>query len=414
MKRSDVDVLVVGGGPAGLAAAVELRRAGIPRVRVVDRDREIGGVPRHCHHTGFGLLDMASCLSGPAYARERRDRARDAGATLSPETTATAWLGPTALGLTGPDGLEEVSARAVLLATGCRERPRAARLVSGSRPAGVFTTGSLQQLFYLHGVRVGRRAVVVGAEHVSFSAAHTLSSAGVDVAALVTDLDDHQTVPLFRFAIATLGRIPLLVRTRLTRILGHRRVEGVEVRSADDEARVIPCDTVVFTGDWIPEHELACLGGIGIDKGTLGPVVDAALRSSVPGVFVAGNLLRGAETADVAAIEGQAAAGAIHRYLREGVWHEQASSAQLHVEPPLAWICPNVITSPPLAPPRQRFVLRSARFVDSARLEVRQGTRLLHAQRAGRLVPNRPIALAASWLERAIVPSPERVVVRVA
>src|SRR5262245_57029532 len=207
---ADVDVLIVGGGPAGLAAAEELRRLAVARVMVVERERELGGIPRHCFHTGFGWLDLRRLLSGPAYARRRAARVRRAGVEALTETSAIGWAAPTALTVTGPDGVRALSARAVLLATGCRERPRAARLVPGSRPPGVFTTGSLQQLVYLQHQRAGRRAVVVGAEHVSFSAVHTLAQSGTEVAALVTELPAHQSYALFRLATATLHRVPIL------------------------------------------------------------------------------------------------------------------------------------------------------------------------------------------------------------
>src|SRR6185295_4820904 len=129
---------------------------------------EAGGVPRHTDHTGFGLRDLHRCLRGPRYAARYRTRAAAAGVEIRTQTTATAWAGPQTLAITAPSGIGELAADAIVLATGCRERPRAARLVAGDRPRGVLTTGLLQQLVYLHRQPVGRRAVIVGAEHVSF------------------------------------------------------------------------------------------------------------------------------------------------------------------------------------------------------------------------------------------------------
>jgi NADPH-dependent 2,4-dienoyl-CoA reductase/sulfur reductase-like enzyme len=158
-------VTIVGGGPAGLAAAVELRRLGVGQVVVIEREREAGGIPRHARHQGFGLRDLRRPLTGPAYARRYADLARSAGAELLLETMVTGWA-EGALELTGPGGRSTLEPAAVVLATGCRERPRSARLVPGSRPEGVMTTGMLQQLVYLQGLPAGRRALVVGAEHV--------------------------------------------------------------------------------------------------------------------------------------------------------------------------------------------------------------------------------------------------------
>src|SRR5947207_15026573 len=162
--------VIIGGGQSGLAAAIELRRLGVGPVTVIEREREAGGIPRHSDHTGFGLRDLRAVLSGPRYAERYRELAAEAGADVVAETMVTGWEGNRRLKLTGPDGRSEIEPPAVVLATGCRERPRSARLIPGSRPAGVMTTATLQQLVHLRGEKVGRRAVVVGAEHVSFSA----------------------------------------------------------------------------------------------------------------------------------------------------------------------------------------------------------------------------------------------------
>src|SRR5436189_2448921 len=197
-----VDAAVVGGGPAGLTAAAALRQDGAGRVVVLEREREAGGIPRHAQHQGFGARDLRRMLSGPRYAERLAERAAASGAELRTETQVTGWSEDGGLELTGPAGRTELAARAVVLATGCRERPRSARLVPGSRPDGVFTTSTLQQLVHLHGQRVGRCAVVVGAEHVSFSAVATLAQGGASVVALVTELPRHQSLAAFRVGAA--------------------------------------------------------------------------------------------------------------------------------------------------------------------------------------------------------------------
>ena len=276
-------VVIVGAGPAGLAAALELGRRGVADVLVLEREAMPGGIPRHAQHQGFGLRDLRRPLSGPSYARRYAELAAAAGAELRTETMVTGWAPGGPLELTGPRGREQLEPAAVVLATGCRERPRSARLVPGSRPEGVMTTSTLQQLVYLKGMSPGTRALVVGAEHVSFSALLTLAHGGARAVGMVTELPRHQTLALFRAGAAMRFRTPVWTRTAVSAIHGRPRVEEVELTDLDSGAtRSVECDTVVFSADWIPDHELAVMAGIAMDAGTRGPAVDTALRTSRP------------------------------------------------------------------------------------------------------------------------------------
>jgi thioredoxin reductase len=399
----EVDVLVVGAGPAGLSAARELRRLGVAQVLVADRETAPGGVPRHSQHTGYGIRDLRRFMTGPAYADRLAGQASAAGARLCLGTTVTS-LDPAPDGgamLTSSRGRERVQTRAVLLATGCRERPRSARLVPGDRPAGLMTTGELQQRVYLGGERLPGRAVVAGAEHVSFSAAMTLAHAGADVVALVTELPRQQSYAAFRLGAAVRWRVPVWTSSVIRRVTGQGQLKGIEVTDlASGTVRFVACQTLVFTADWIPDHELARTSGLDIDPGTRGPVVDTTLRTSVPGVFAAGNLVHAAETADIAALSGRHAARHIARYLAGALLSSDARVPVL-AGPPLSWISPNALRFPVADPPLDRFILRSAEFRHLARLEVRQDDRRLALSRPGRLVPGRPVHLPARWLAQA-------------
>jgi len=408
--RREVDVAVVGAGPAGLAVAARLAAAGA-RVDVLEREREAGGIPRHSHHTGFGVRDLHRVLTGPEYARRRTDRAIGAGAAVRLETTVTGWAGPRKLELVSPAGLERVAARAVVLATGARERPRSARLVPGDRPAGVFTTGELQQAVYIHGEHVGQKAVIVGAEHVSFSAALTLHHGGARVAAMVTALPSQQSYAAFRYGAAVRFRFPVLASREVVAIRGRRRVEGIELRTPAGHTEHVACDAVVFTGDWIPDHELARRGGLELDVGTKGPAVDGALRTSASGVFAAGNLVHPVENADLVAREAERLAPAVLAFL-EG--REPAGNrVPVGVEPPLSWICPNRVGTETMQPLLGWLTYRTAAPLPPVRLVVEQGGRQLHEQRHRRqLLPNRPYRLAPDWLSD-VDPTGDRVVVRV-
>jgi thioredoxin reductase len=388
-------VVIVGGGPSGLAAAIELRSLGLEQVTVIEREAAAGGIPRHSAHTGFGMRDMRRVMSGPRYARRYAELAEASGARVMTETMVTGW-NDRRLQLTGPGGREEIEAAAVVLATGCRERPRAARLVPGSRPAGVMTTGALQQLVHLRGGRVGERALVVGAEHVSFSAVATLAHGGASVAALVTELPRHQSLAAFRIGAGVRYGAPVWTRAAVSEIRGGERVEEVELTHLDrGRTMTVPCDLVVFTGDWIPDHELAVMAGCELDRGTLGPHIDSALRTTVAGLFACGNLLHPAETADVSALDGRHVATGVTRHLRgETAWPRQVPVV---AAPPLLWVAPNLLSADAPSPPRGRFLLRSGEFLHWPRLEVRQGDRRLWRGRLARLVPNRSAHIPAGW-----------------
>ncbi|MHC3388583.1 FAD-dependent oxidoreductase [Streptomyces lavendulocolor] len=283
--RRTVDVLVVGAGPAGLAAAARLAARGAGTVEVLEREpeRDLAGV------------------------RRRVDAAVRAGAVLRAGATVTGWSGPLTLDTTSPSGRERVTARAVVLATGARERPRAARLVPGTRPAGVLTGGQVRRAVD-RGQPVGTRAVVVGAEPDAVRAVRTLRGAGVRVVAVVTREP-------WRRPGAVTGRLPVLRGTEVAEILGRGRLSGVRVSHRDGRGTTLACDTLVLTGDWVPEHELARSGGVALAGGTRGPAVDGASRTTVPGVFAVGGLVRPGGPAGGAAAEGRAVAGPVLAFL---------------------------------------------------------------------------------------------------
>jgi len=393
----DAEVVIVGGGPAGLACAIELRRLGVGNVLVLEREAQAGGIPRHCNHEGFGARDLRRIMSGPRYARRYVERARRSGARVEVESMVTAWSSSGELEVTGPTGRRLLAPAAVVLATGCRERPRAARLVAGSRPAGVMTTGMLQQLVELRGERIGGRALIVGAEHVSFSALRTLARARARVVAMVTELPRHQSLALVRPAAALRYRTPLWTRTAVSAIRGYPRVEEVELQNLDSgRVRMVSCQTVVFTADWIPDHELAVLGGMTFDPGTRGPRVDTGLRTSRAGVFAAGNLIHAAEPADVAAVSGRHAAQSAARWLSEqSPW--PAAAIPIVCRPPLGWVSPGAVSAEPSAPPRERFLLRSSLFLRRAEIEIRQDRRTLWRGTVARLGPGRSRAVPPDW-----------------
>lgn len=402
-----VPVLVIGGGPSGLAAATSI--ASTHKVLVIEREARAGGIPRHCDHTGFGIRDLHRVLRGPAYAEAWRARAVRAGVEIVERTMVTNWVGQRSVAVTSPSGRYEISADAVVLATGARERPRPARLIPGDRAQGVMTTGQLQQHVHLHRRAVGKRAVVVGGELVSWSAVLTLREAGCHTVAMVTPYRKAESYSLFRLAGRTALRIPIRTRSRVAEIRGRGRVGEVVLEHLDTGQReVVECDTVVMTGDWVPDHELARSGGLEIDPATLGPIVDTALRTSEPGVFAVGNLLHPVDTADIAALDGVHVTAAICRWLAS-IQHagaeiaastEPSPGVAVKVTPPLRWVVPQKIGAIDDAPPRHRLLTWCDDFITAPVVEVTQDGRFLGRHRVWwPAAPGRVFRLPASILD---------------
>jgi hypothetical protein len=235
----------------------------------------------------------------------------------------------------------------------------------------------------------------------------TLAHAGAQVVALVTDRPRHTSYAAFALAAAWRWRVPVWPSTVVRRVSGRGRLDGAELTDlATGRTRFVPCDLLVFTGDWIPDHELARAAGVDMDAGTKGPVVDTALATSVPGVFAAGNLVHAAETADIAALGGRHAARGIAAFLGSGAGARPGRPAPeparlaVTVQAPLLWIAPNAVRAGGPVPPRGRFVLRSGAFRRVARLEVWQDGRRLATELSFGIIPDRPVRLGASWTGR--------------
>ncbi|QPC94518.1 NAD(P)/FAD-dependent oxidoreductase [Mesorhizobium sp. INR15] len=293
---ASIDVAIVGGGPAGIAAALALRARGVERVTILEREQVAGGVPRHCGHPPFGMREFHRLLSGPAYAEKLRQAAQDAGVDIRLNTTVTALHPSGRLAITTPVGTSDVSARRVILATGAREMSRAGRLMTGDRPVGVITTGTLQQSIYIEHLKPFRRPVIVGTELVSLSAALTCWKAGIRPVAIVEmALRPTARRPLDLFP-RLLG-IPTHYGADVIDIKGRSRVEAVTLRLSDDSTRELACDGVLLTGRFLPESALVRLSHLGLDQGSGGPLIDQFGRCSDPSYFAAGNLLRPIETA---------------------------------------------------------------------------------------------------------------------
>jgi NADPH-dependent 2,4-dienoyl-CoA reductase/sulfur reductase-like enzyme len=289
---SDFDVAIIGGGPTGVAAALQLKRRGVARIVILEREAELGGVPRHCSHPPFGMREFGRVLTGPGYARRLRAAAEKSGADIRLHHSVVQLHPGGTLALAAPEGSVQIRALRVLLATGARESSRSARLLGGDRPLGIINTGALQAHLTLHGTIPFRRPVVVGTELVALSALATCRRHGIAPVAML----ESGARPTARWPLTLLPstlRIPLHLRSEIAEIHGTGRVENVKLH----DGREISCDGVLLTGNFVPESTLARMGHLAIDPGTGGPLTDQYGRCSDAAFFAAGNLLRGVETA---------------------------------------------------------------------------------------------------------------------
>lgn len=368
------DVLIVGAGPAGLSAARVLKHAGVEKIAVLERTREPGGLPRYCGHLGFGMLDFGRMWKGPRYARALTEAA---GVPILTDTTVTGIEPGGVVHVSTERGLETWRAQAILLATGTRETPRGPRLVSGTRPWGVTTTGAFQEMV-MKGLRPFQHPVIIGSELVSFSALMTARHGQVKPVAMI---EENARITARRPAdvlAAIVYGTPVLLNTRLVSILGGERVEGVDIEQ-DGERRTLACDGVVFTGKFVPDAILARTSGLPLDSGTRGPTIDSTFRTQDPQVFAAGNVLRAVEHSGQAALEGRAAARMILRAL-EGRLPDLVSAVPVTCGEGVASVWPQRL----YAAPRGRIVLH-------ARMETLQRGVLRLSDQEGRAVAQRHI-----------------------
>lgn len=314
MSDAMADVIIVGGGPSGVAAAIELRARGVGHVVLLDREPELGGATRHCAHSPFGMREFGRVYLGAAYGRRLEAAAARAGVDVRTRHSVVRFEDGRhedgRLDVTSPRGVETLSARRILIATGARETPRSARLISGDRPIGIVTTGTLQSYVAFHGLMPFRRPVIVGSELVSLSAILTCLTHGARPVAMVEPGPHPLAGPPFSWFPALAG-IPFHRGAELVDIRGTSRVENVTLRLRDGTVQDIACDGVLLTGRFMPESALFRQSDIGVDAGSTGPAIDQDGRSLDPRIFASGNLLRAVETGGWAFREGRAVGRAI-------------------------------------------------------------------------------------------------------
>ena len=383
------DVVVIGGGPAGIAAALSAHKVGA-RVAIVERERHLGGILRQCIHPGFGLSHFKQELTGPEYAQRFIDQVRETDIALFLDSMVIGIDGGSGAADTGnaavhtvtlmsPTGMLQLTGRAIVLAMGCRERTRSEIKISGSRPAGVFTAGLAQRYINIENLKPGSRAVILGSGDIGLIMARRCTLEGISVEGV------YELMPYanglrrnVKNCLDDFG-IPLHLSTTVTRVIGRDRVEAVEVSQVDEHLapipgteRIVPCDTLLLSVGLIPENELSVAAGVELDPRTRGAVVDQGLQTGVPGIFACGNVLHVHDLADNVTTESERAGAAAAARALGGAAGAGANAAgtdcELTVSPAgiAGYALPGRITAVGLT----KLNFRVRRPVDAARVRI--------------------------------------------
>lgn len=420
------DVVVIGGGPAGMAAALAAHNAGA-HVAIVEREQHLGGILRQCIHPGFGLSHFKQELTGPEYAQRFIDQvhATDIALFLDSmvigidsgegadvraldEDKAAGAAAVHTVTLMSPAGMLQLTGRAVVLAMGCRERTRSEIKIPGSRPAGVFTAGLAQRYINIENLKPGSRAVILGSGDIGLIMARRCTLEGISVEGV------YELMPYanglrrnVKNCLDDFG-IPLHLSTTVTRVIGHDRVEAVEVSQVDESLapipgteRIVPCDTLLLSVGLIPENELSVGAGVELDPRTRGAVVDQSLQTGVPGIFACGNVLHVHDLADNVTTESERAGAAAAAYAL-GTDAGTVPSCELTVSPAgiAGYALPGRITAVALT----KLNFRVRRPVDAARVRILAGGEELFAGKVRAFKPSvmESFPLPAKVIQRAL------------
>lgn len=320
------NVIIIGGGPAGLAAAAALKKSGVDDILILEREPRLGGILNQCIHDGFGLTRFGHNLSGPEYAQKFIDEVQSLGIETIVNCTVIQLTGDKTLVAATPGQLLQLSADAILLTMGCRERPRGALSIPGDRPAGVYTAGVAQSYVNLKNTMVGKKVVILGSGDIGMIMARRLTLEGAKVEAVFEIMPYPSGLPRNIEQCLNDYNIPLFLSHTVTRVNGRNRLESVTVSQVDEKLQPIPgtektweCDTLVLSVGLIPENELSLKAGVQLDPRTKGAIVDEHHQTSVPGIFAAGNVLHVHDLVDFVSAEAEELARSVKEYLDGGL-----------------------------------------------------------------------------------------------
>ena len=394
MTAEEKDVVIIGGGPAGLGAAVELYRKGIRNILIIEREKNLGGILRQCIHDGFGLNRFHQTLSGPEYAQRFIDQVEELHIPYLTNATVIHISADKTVMVASEKGILQYHARAIILAMGCRERTRGAISIPGTRPSGIYTAGVAQSYINLYNKMVGRKVVVLGSGDIGMIMARRLTLEGAEVKAVFEIQPYPSGLPRNIQQCLKDYDIPLFLNHTVTRIQGDSRLKAVTVAQVDDEMNPIPgtekeyfCDTLILSVGLIPENELSLSAGVDLDSRTKGAVADENCQTNVEGVFAAGNVLHVHDLVDFVSAESERMADAVAQYIHNDSLED--CGLNIKTDRNIAYTVPQKISG------KKNFVLslRVRRPLNNCKIIVAQNEKVLRTIKMRKALPANMIQL---------------------
>ena len=349
MNYMDVKIVIIGGGPAGMAAAISAYESGVKDVLILEREEALGGILRQCIHNGFGLHTFGEELTGPEYAYRYEKRVKELRIPYMLNTTVVELTSDReVMAMNSERGIFHIRAGAVVLAMGCRERPKGALGIAGNRPAGIYTAGTAQKFVNMKGYMPGKEVVILGSGDIGLIMARRMTLEGAHVKAVCEIMPYSGGLARNIEQCLNDYSIPLRLSHTVVEIHGKDRVTGVTVAAVDESRRVIPgteeyieCDTLLLSCGLIPENELTAGAGIEMDRVTGGAVVDAGRETSVEGIFACGNVLHVHDLVDFVSDEAREAGASASRYVNGG--SDSDREIKIKVDGKIRYTVPHII-----------------------------------------------------------------------